>query len=207
MDQPLIEIKDVIKCFGSNCVLDGVNLGIFRGQITSIIGQSGMGKSVLLKHIIGLLTPDSGQVLFEGRPLAAMKKIERKVLKRKFSYVFQDTALFDFLTVFENIALPLMENTEHAEAEIKDRVQNKLHQMDLFDIEDRYPSQLSGGMKKRVALARALVTDPEIVLFDEPTTGLDPIQHTIGAKAFNYIFDFNKRLIHYLKRSTWVHPN
>ena len=190
MAQPLIEIKDVIKCFGSNCVLDGVNLGIFRGQITSIIGQSGMGKSVLLKHIIGLLTPDSGQVLFEGRPLAAMKKIERKVLKRKFSYVFQDTALFDFLTVFENIALPLMENTAHAEAEIKDRVQNKLHQMDLFDIEDRYPSQLSGGMKKRVALARALVTDPEIVLFDEPTTGLDPIRKTA---VHSMISDYQKR--------------
>jgi phospholipid/cholesterol/gamma-HCH transport system ATP-binding protein len=190
MAQPLIEIKDVIKCFGSNCVLDGVNLGIFRGQITSIIGQSGMGKSVLLKHIIGLLTPDSGQVLFEGRPLAAMKKIERKVLKRKFSYVFQDTALFDFLTVFENIALPLMENTAHAEAEIKDRVQNKLHQMDLFDIEDRYPSQLSGGMKKRVALARALVTDPEIVLFDEPTTGLDPIRKTA---VHSMISDYQRR--------------
>jgi phospholipid/cholesterol/gamma-HCH transport system ATP-binding protein len=190
MDQPLIEIKNVIKCFGSNCVLDGVTLSIYRGQITSIIGQSGMGKSVLLKHIIGLLTPDSGQVLFEGRPLAAMKKHERKVLKRKFSYVFQDTALFDFLNVFENIALPLVENTAPAETEIKDRVQNKLHQLDLFDIENKYPSQLSGGMKKRVALARALVTDPEIVLFDEPTTGLDPIRKTA---VHSMISDYQKR--------------
>jgi phospholipid/cholesterol/gamma-HCH transport system ATP-binding protein len=190
MDQPLIEIKDVIKCFGSNCVLDGVNLGIFRGQITSIIGQSGMGKSVLLKHIIGLLAPDSGQVLFEGKPLAAMKKNERKVLKRKFSYVFQDTALFDFLTVFENIALPLMENSAHAETEINDRVQDKLHQLDLFESDNKYPSQLSGGMKKRVALARALVTDPEIVLFDEPTTGLDPIRKTA---VHSMISDYQKR--------------
>jgi phospholipid/cholesterol/gamma-HCH transport system ATP-binding protein len=190
MDQPLIEIKNVIKCFGSNCVLDGVSLSIYRGQITSIIGQSGMGKSVLLKHIIGLLRPDSGQVLFEGKPLVAMKKDERKVLKRKFSYVFQDTALFDFLNVFENIALPLMENTAHVETEIKDRVQNKLHQLDLFDIEDKYPSQLSGGMKKRVALARALVTDPEIVLFDEPTTGLDPIRKTA---VHSMISDYQKR--------------
>ena len=190
MDQPLIEIKNVVKCFGSNCVLDGVSLSIYRGQITSIIGQSGMGKSVLLKHIIGLLAPDSGQVLFEGKPLVAMKKDERKALKRKFSYVFQDTALFDFLNVFENIALPLMENTAHVETEIKDRVQNKLHQLDLFDIENKYPSQLSGGMKKRVALARALVTNPEIVLFDEPTTGLDPIRKTA---VHSMISDYQKR--------------
>lgn len=190
MDQPLIEIKNLVKCFGSNCVLNGVNLNIHRGQITSIIGQSGMGKSVLLKHIIGLLAPDSGQVLFEGKPLAAMKKNERKVLKRKFSYVFQDTALFDFLTVFENIALPLMENSAHAETEINDRVQDKLHQLDLFESDNKYPSQLSGGMKKRVALARALVTDPEIVLFDEPTTGLDPIRKTA---VHSMISDYQKR--------------
>ena len=190
MDQPLIEMKNVIKCFGSNCVLDGVTMSIYRGQITSIIGQSGMGKSVLLKHIIGLLTPDSGQVLFEGKPLSAMKKHERKVLKRKFSYVFQDTALFDFLNVFENVALPLVENTAYAETEIKERVQHKLHQLDLFDIENKYPSQLSGGMKKRVALARALVTDPEIVLFDEPTTGLDPVRKTA---VHSMISDYQKR--------------
>ena len=190
MGQPLIEIKNLVKCFGSNCVLNGVNLNIHRGQITSIIGQSGMGKSVLLKHIIGLLAPDSGQVLFEGKPLAAMKKIERKVLKRKFSYVFQDTALFDFLTVFENIALPLMENSAHAETEINDRVQDKLQQLDLFESDNKYPSQLSGGMKKRVALARALVTDPEIVLFDEPTTGLDPIRKTA---VHSMISDYQKR--------------
>jgi phospholipid/cholesterol/gamma-HCH transport system ATP-binding protein len=190
MDKPLIEIKNVIKCFGSNCVLDGVTMSIYRGQLTSIIGQSGTGKSVLLKHIIGLLAPDSGQVLFDGKPLAAMKKDERKVLKRKFSYVFQDTALFDFLTVFENIALPLIENTAYAETEINNRVQDKLHQLDLFDIENKYPSQLSGGMKKRVALARALVTDPEIVLFDEPTTGLDPIRKTA---VHSMISDYQKR--------------
>jgi phospholipid/cholesterol/gamma-HCH transport system ATP-binding protein len=119
-----------------------------------------------------------------------MKKHERKVLKRKFSYVFQDTALFDFLNVFENVSLPLVENTAYAETEIKERVQNKLHQLDLFDIESKYPSQLSGGMKKRVALARALVTDPEIVLFDEPTTGLDPIRKTA---VHSMISDYQKR--------------
>ena len=173
MDQPLIEIENIRKCFGSNCVLDGVTMRIYRGQITSIIGQSGMGKSVLLKHIIGLLAPDSGQVLFEGKPLSAMKKDERKILKRKFSYVFQDTALFDFLNVFENIALPLMENTAYEETEIKDRVENKLHQLDLFDIENKYPSQLSGGQRQRAAIARSLVLDPDLLLMDEPFSALD----------------------------------
>ena len=191
MDQVLIELKNTVKRLGPNRVLDGVNLSIYRGQITSIIGQSGVGKSVLLKHIIGLLEPDSGQVLFEGKPLASMKKLERKALKQKFSYVFQDTALFDFLTVFENIALPLAENTVCPETEIKHRVRDKLHQLDLHKIDNQYPSQLSGGMKKRVALARALVTDPEIVLFDEPTTGLDPIRKTA---VHSMISDYQKRL-------------
>ncbi len=190
MDQPLIQIIDVVKHLGNAPVLNGVNLNIYRGQITSIIGQSGTGKTVLLKHIIGLLEPDSGQVLFDGKPLAAMKKNERKALKRKFSYVFQDTALFDFLTVAENVGLPLVEHTDHNEAKIKDQVQAKLHQMDLYEIEHKYPSQLSGGMKKRVALARALVTEPEIVLFDEPTTGLDPIRKTA---VHSMISDYQQR--------------
>lgn len=190
MDQPLIEIKDAIKSFGGTRVLAGVNLSIYRGQILSIIGESGTGKSVLLKHIIGLLQPDSGQVLFNGKPLAAMKKDERKALKRKFSYVFQDTALFDFLSVAENVALPLVENADHKETEIKERVRAKLNQLDLYEIEQKYPSQLSGGMKKRVALARALITDPEIVLFDEPTTGLDPIRKTA---VHSMISDYQQR--------------
>ena len=190
MNQALIELKNTVKRFGANNVLNGVNLSIYQGQITSIIGQSGVGKSVLLKHIIGLLQPDSGEVLFNGKPLAGMKKNERKILKRKFSYVFQDTALFDFLTVFENISLPLVEKTDSTDEEISDRVQNKLHQLDLHEIENQYPSQLSGGMKKRVALARALVTDPEIVLFDEPTTGLDPIRKTA---VHSMISDYQKR--------------
>jgi phospholipid/cholesterol/gamma-HCH transport system ATP-binding protein len=190
MDQPLIQIKNVTKSFGDVRVLDGINLSIYRGQITSIIGQSGTGKSVLLKHIIGLLQPDSGQVLFDGKPLAAMKKNERKALKQKFSYVFQDTALFDFLNVAENVALPLVENANHSEAKVKEQVQARLNQMDLYEIEHKYPSQLSGGMKKRVALARALVIDPEIVLFDEPTTGLDPIRKTA---VHSMISDYQQR--------------
>jgi phospholipid/cholesterol/gamma-HCH transport system ATP-binding protein len=176
MVQPLIQFKNTAKRFGDNIVLDGIDLSIFKGEITSIIGKSGSGKSVLLKHIIGLLEPDSGQVFFEDKSLAEMRSIERKALKRKFSYLFQNAALFDFLTVYENIALPLKEKTALPDGEIQRRVRDKMHQLDLHNIDLSYPSQLSGGMKKRVALARALVTDPEIVLFDEPTTGLDPIR-------------------------------
>ena len=173
---PLIELRDVSKTLGSKLVLKHISLKIYRGQITAIIGKSGSGKSVLLKHVIGLLEPDAGDVLYEGKARILMSSAEKKALKMKFSYVFQDTALFDFFTVFENIALPLKERNAYPESEIKRRVKDKLHQLDLHEIEEKYPSQLSGGMKKRVALARALVTDPEIVLFDEPTTGLDPIR-------------------------------
>jgi phospholipid/cholesterol/gamma-HCH transport system ATP-binding protein len=190
MDQPLIQFKDAVKRFGDNPVLDRVNLSIYKGEITSIIGKSGTGKSVLLKHIIGLYQPDSGQVLFEGMPLSKMKSGARKTLKQKFSYLFQDTALFDFLTVFENIALPLREKTALPDGEIQRRVRDKMYQLDLHDIDLKFPAQLSGGMKKRVALARALVTNPEIVLFDEPTTGLDPIRKNA---VHSMISDYQKR--------------
>jgi phospholipid/cholesterol/gamma-HCH transport system ATP-binding protein len=176
MELPLIQLSDVYKTFGDNKVLMGTNLSIFEGQVTTIIGKSGGGKSVLLKHIIGLMEPDSGKVLFRDRSLSAMQKSEKKDFKRKFSYVFQGTALFDSITVFENISLPLREKTSLKKTEITHLVRKKMDQLDLKGIDDKYPSQLSGGMKKRVALARALVTDPEIVLFDEPTTGLDPIR-------------------------------
>jgi phospholipid/cholesterol/gamma-HCH transport system ATP-binding protein len=187
---PLIELKGVAKSLGVNRVLDGVDLSIQRGQITAVIGKSGSGKSVLLKHIIGLFEPDAGQILFEGRSRADMSAAERRGLKQKFSYVFQDTALFDFLTVFDNVALPLVERKGMAREDIVRRVRNKLHALDLHDIEHKYPAQLSGGMKKRVALARALVTDPEIVLFDEPTTGLDPIRKNA---VHSMILDYQRR--------------
>lgn len=190
MNLPLIQFKDAAKHFGNNFVLDGINLSIFKGEITAIIGKSGTGKSVLLKHIIGLFEPDSGDVLYEGKCLVDMSTNEKRALKRKSSYMFQDSALFDFLTVYENIALPLEERTSLAEAEIQRRVRDKMHQLDLHKIDDKYPSQISGGMKKRVALARALVTDPEIVLFDEPTTGLDPIRKNA---VHSMISDYQKR--------------
>lgn len=189
MDEPLIQFNQVCKRFGDNVVLDGVDLSIFQGQVTTIIGKSGIGKSVLLKHIIGLLEPDAGEILFEGRPLSAMTKAERRSLKMKFSYMFQGTALFDSMTVYENVALPLKENRTFAFEEIKGRVGDKLAQLDLIGIEGNYPSQLSGGMKKRVAMARALVTEPRIVLFDEPTTGLDPIRKNA---AHRMIADYQK---------------
>ncbi len=176
MAEPLIQFNQVFKSFGDNAVLKGVDLSIYQGQVTAIIGKSGIGKSVLLKHIIGLLEPDAGEILFQGQAIAAMPAAERRTVKMKFSYMFQGTALFDSMTVFENVALPLKEKRRVPYREIKGLVRDKLAQLDLVGIEDKYPSQLSGGMKKRVAMARALVTDPEIVLFDEPTTGLDPIR-------------------------------
>jgi len=190
MELPLIQLVDVHKTFGDNKVLNGANLSIFEGQVTTIIGKSGGGKSVLLKHIIGLMEPDSGKILFRGRSLSEMQKAEKKTFKRKFSYVFQGTALFDSITVFENIALPLKEKTSFKKAKIAGRVREKMDQLDLQGIDHKYPSQLSGGMKKRVALARALVTDPEIVLFDEPTTGLDPIRKNTVHKM---ISDYQKQ--------------
>lgn len=190
MNQPLIQLKDVSKKFGSQIVLKETNLSIYQGEVTTIIGKSGEGKSVLLKHIIGLIEPDSGQILFKGQPFSELSKEERKGLKQKFSYMFQNNALFDSMTVFQNIALPLKEGTHCPEDQIQKQVQNKIQQLDLQGIDDKYPSQLSGGMKKRVALARALVTEPEIVLFDEPTTGLDPIRKNA---VHSMISDYQER--------------
>ncbi|GBC62583.1 diguanylate cyclase [Desulfonema ishimotonii] len=190
MTQPLIRFENVFKAFGDNQVLRGINLSIRKGEITAIIGKSGEGKSVLLKHIIGLMRHDAGRILYQGQPILQLKKAERKALKRKFSYMFQETALFDSMTVFENIALPLVEKTALSKSEIGDRVREKMHQLDIDNIEDEYPARISGGMKKRVALARALVTDPEIILFDEPTTGLDPIRKNA---VHSMISDYQKK--------------
>lgn len=176
MIEPLIEFKDVSKAFGQTLVLDSVNLCIYKGETTTIIGKSGVGKSVLLKHMVGLLEQDSGEILYKGSALSGMKSREKKSFREKFSYMFQGTALFDSMTVMENIVLPLEEKRNASRKEILGKAREKMTQLDIEDIGDKYPSQISGGMKKRVALARALITDPEIVLFDEPTTGLDPIR-------------------------------
>jgi phospholipid/cholesterol/gamma-HCH transport system ATP-binding protein len=176
MTVPLIEFINVTKRFGSRTILDRVNLQIYEGDITTIIGKSGAGKSVLLKLIIGLLKPDNGRVLFRDKPLENMNRVEWDNYLGRISYMFQGNALFDSLTVFENIALPLQENTRLPKLAVKAKVMSRIEQTELTDAVHRYPTELSGGMQKRVALARALVTDPQIVLFDELTTGQDPVR-------------------------------
>jgi phospholipid/cholesterol/gamma-HCH transport system ATP-binding protein len=173
---PLIEFRNVSKQFGDKVVLDKVNLEVYENQITTIIGKSGTGKSVLLKHIIGLLKPDEGTILFEGKPVDTMKKSEWQAYRSRIAYLFQNNALLDSMTVFDNVAFPLRQTTNLSKAEVRQRVMKRIEDLELTEAVDRYPSELSGGMQKRVALARALVTDPKIVLFDEPTTGQDPIR-------------------------------
>jgi phospholipid/cholesterol/gamma-HCH transport system ATP-binding protein len=173
---PLLEFKNITKRFGSQTVLQNVNLQIYEGQVTTIIGLSGSGKSVLLKHIIGLLKPDEGTILFRGKPMTEMKKSEMAASLAQISYMFQGNALFDSLSVYDNIALPLMETTNLKKTEINRRVMARIEQTELTEATYKFPSELSGGMQKRVALARALITDPRIVLFDEPTTGQDPVR-------------------------------
>ncbi|MDA8139487.1 MAG: ABC transporter ATP-binding protein [Desulfobacteraceae bacterium] len=190
MNSALIEFRDVHKAFGANAVLKGVDLSIYAGEISTIIGKSGIGKSVLLKHIIGLLAPDSGQIFFDNVALDRMSGVQRKAMKITCSYMFQGTALFDSMTVYENIALPLREHRKYPAKEIRSRVREKMAQLDIAGIENSYPSQLSGGTKKRVAMARALITEPRVVLFDEPTTGLDPIRK---AAAHQMIVDYQKQ--------------
>src|SRR5271157_3604756 len=176
METPLIEFQGVTKRFSEKTVLDGVNLNIYENQITTIIGKSGTGKSVLLKHIIGLLSPDEGCISFRGKPVNEMSKKQWDECRMQISYMFQNNALFDSMTIFENVAFPIRQTTNLKKMEIEKRVMLRLEQMELADVVYKYPSELSGGMQKRVALARALVTDPAIVLFDEPTTGQDPIR-------------------------------
>ena len=176
METPLIEFQNVTKRFDGKTVLDNVNLQIYEGQVTTIIGLSGSGKSVMLKHIIGLIEPDEGTILFRGKPITGVKKSETDETYARISYMFQGNALFDSLTVYDNIALPLRETTSLKKPEIHRRVMARVKQTELTEAIHKYPSELSGGMQKRAALARALVTDPHIVLFDEPTTGQDPVR-------------------------------
>ena len=191
MPTPLIEFRNVTKRFGALTVLDKVDLEIFEGEVTTIIGLSGAGKSVLLRHIIGLLKPDEGEIYFRSNSLAAMNK---KELNRNFatiSYMFQGNALFDSMTIFENIAMPLRETTDLQPEEINKLVMTRIEQMELEHAVQSFPSELSGGMQKRAALARALVTDPSIVLFDEPTSGQDPVRTNA---ILSMIAEYQKKL-------------
>lgn len=171
----MIRLVDLHKSFGKQKVLGGIDLQIEEGKTTVIIGQSGGGKSVLLKHIIGLLRPDSGQVLIDGTDMAKLGESKLNEIRKNFGMLFQEAALFDSMTVGENVAFPLREHTRMKEKEIRETVAERLHSVGLTGVEEKMPSELSGGMRKRVGLARAIALHPQIVLFDEPTTGLDPV--------------------------------
>jgi len=171
----MIEVIDLHKSFDGVEVLKGVFLRVERGQMLALIGMSGYGKSVLLKHITGLLKPDKGRVLVDGRDICELRGRELLEMRDRMGVLFQGGALFDSMTVYDNVAFPLKEKTKLNKEEIQKKVMHELEQVNLLGSEYKYPSQISGGMIKRASLARALVEKPEIMLFDEPTTGLDPI--------------------------------
>lgn len=172
--KPIIEFKDVHIHFGKNKVLQGLNLKIEEGETITIIGGSGSGKSVTLKLLLGVLLPDRGDIFFQGKSVCNMNEKELIEMRKQFGVLFQGAALFDSLTVKENVAYPLREHFRHTESQLSRRVTDKLAMVGLEGVERMMPSDLSGGMKKRVGLARAIATDPKVILYDEPTTGLDP---------------------------------
>jgi phospholipid/cholesterol/gamma-HCH transport system ATP-binding protein len=171
----MIEVRDLKKKFGAQLILDGINLRIETGESVVIVGRSGGGKSVLLKHLVGLLKPDNGRVLIDGEDIVPMNERQLLPVRRKFGMLFQGAALFDSMTVAENVGFVLWHNQKLAPGIIKARVAEALEMVDLPGIEDKKPSELSGGMRKRVGLARTIIYQPQVVLYDEPTTGLDPI--------------------------------
>jgi len=177
-----LDVRSVHKRFGENIVLAGVDLAVPRGSVVTVLGKSGTGKSVFLKCLAGIVRPDAGEICFDGNALNAANAVARAEFRRRCSYLFQSNALLDSLTALENVALPLEQTTQIPNREIRERSLEALHQLDLEKHRDRYPSQLSGGMQKRLALARAIVTRPELVLFDEPTAGLDPLRR-------NHVFE------------------
>jgi phospholipid/cholesterol/gamma-HCH transport system ATP-binding protein len=187
----MIRIRGLRKSFGSKVVLDGIDLDVERGRSTVIIGGSGMGKSVLIKTIIGLLKPDGGRIVVDGIDTRELDAAGWTRLRKKFGMLFQGAALFDSMTVGENVAFPMVMHFLLSPEEIRERVREKLSLVGLRDVEHLRPSQLSGGMRKRVGLARALAIEPEILLYDEPTTGLDPIT---GQMINRLIVEMRERL-------------
>ncbi|MCI0536453.1 MAG: ABC transporter ATP-binding protein [Verrucomicrobiales bacterium] len=187
----MIEVRDLVKSFASHRVLDGVSLRIEKGESIVIIGRSGGGKSVLLKHLVGLICPDAGQVSIDGKNIAGMNERELLTVRRRFGMLFQSAALFDSLTVAENIGFVLRRERKLSPGQVAERVAEALEVVELPGIESKKPSELSGGMRKRVGLARAIVYQPEVVLYDEPTTGLDPI---VSDSIDQLILRVNQRL-------------
>lgn len=173
-DKSIIRFEGVCKAFGPKRILDGLDMEIERGEAFAIMGQSGIGKSVTLRHIIGLLKADRGRVLVDQHDMSSISTEELRALRARMGYVFQEAALLQWLSAGENVALPLRETTSASDEEIRERVHKKLSLVHVPDAYDKMPGELSGGMRKRVGLARALITDPEIILYDEPTSGLDP---------------------------------
>ncbi|MGA7615779.1 MAG: ATP-binding cassette domain-containing protein [Thermoanaerobaculia bacterium] len=190
-DEIILTIDDVYKAFGDKQVLRGLTLKVHRGESVVIVGGSGVGKSVTLKLIIGLLQPDAGHVLVSGIDLCCLKKVELNQIRRSFGMSFQEGALFDSMNVFENIAFPLRRHTDKNEAEIADRVHECLELVHLQDVDTKKTSELSGGMRRRVGFARAIALEPDILLFDEPTTGLDPVISDVVA---DLILEMDQRL-------------
>ncbi|MGD2279081.1 MAG: ABC transporter ATP-binding protein [Candidatus Omnitrophota bacterium] len=185
----MIELKNIYKSFGSLQVLEGLNLSIKTGESMVIIGRSGCGKSVLLKHIIGLMRPDSGSVMLDDVDITKLSPKELNKIRKDFGMLFQGAALFDSLNVFENVGFQLIEYSGKSPEEIKEKVAERLAMVGLENIEDVKPAELSGGMKKRVGLARAICTEPKIILFDEPTTGVDPIMGDIINDLIRHLHD------------------
>jgi phospholipid/cholesterol/gamma-HCH transport system ATP-binding protein len=171
----MIKIEDLYKSFDGNEVLKGIFLEVKKGEAVALVGSSGGGKSVLLKHVAGLMKPDRGHVVVDGNDMSTLKGQKLANLRTRIGFLFQGGALFDSLTIYENVAFPLKEKTRLSEEMVRERVFKELEHVGLSGSEHKFPSQISGGMIKRAALARALVTEPEIMLFDEPTTGLDPL--------------------------------
>lgn len=187
----MIKIVELKKSFEDKVVLRGVNLEIYDGEKLVVIGRSGCGKSVLLKHILNLMQPDDGYILIDDVPIKKISQKDLFFLRKQFGFLFQGAALFDSMTVAENVGLPLKEHTTLSEKQIRLKVSEKLEMVGLPGTEKLYPSELSGGMKKRVGLARAIIMDPKYVLYDEPTTGLDPI---MAANIDYLINDLNEKL-------------
>ncbi len=174
-----VEVRDVHKSFGSSAVLRGLNINFAENAVTTILGPSGTGKSVLLKHVVGLLEPDRGEISIFGQDIWSMSEEERSELRKRFGVLFQDGALFGSMNIFDNVAFPLRKNTDLAESEITDIVLKGLAEVGLSESLKKYPNEISGGMKKRAGFARALVMKPDIVLFDEPDSGLDPVRTSL----------------------------